>query len=208
MGSPTDQEKDRVVTEIVSARELGSQDPNAKTTDGQMMSGLPFLFSSVYFVQSGHAMTLTPGLRTHLAAFTAKLVAADVRADELGFFALSVLRETLETVIDRNRDSDTAMSKLMPVAVAWFDFAGHKLAVFSADGRKPRPGLETSLATVGQLARDKGVQEPGFSTERWQWWRQRLQQLSGIETKTIKEPVLRCIASMDKWSEDAGSVVE
>ncbi|KAK0507858.1 hypothetical protein JMJ35_009747 [Cladonia borealis] len=208
-GTSTDQERHRLVTEIVSARNLGSLGPNGMTADGQIMSGLPFLFECVNFVYSGEAMTLRQHERIHLAAFTAMLVAAGVRADELGFFALSVLRETLETTIDRNRESDRSMSKLLPVAVAWFDFAGHELAVFSGgDGHKPRSGVEISLATVGPLAHKKGVLERGFSTERWQFWRQRLQQLSGIDTKTIKEPVLRCMASMDKWSKDAGVVVE
>ena len=204
-----DPAQDRLVMEVVLARELGSLGPNAVTADGEVMSGLPFLVRDLTPACSGKLMPLEPQERLNLAAFAARLLAAGVRAPELGFCALSVLRETFETRINTNIESDDSISKLLPVALAWLDFAGQRLAVFSGgNGHEPLSGEGGTLTAVGPMARNAGILEPGFSTKRWRFWRQRLEVLSVIDADTIKKPALLGMKSMDMWSEDVGLVVE
>ena len=199
--------QDRLVAEVVLAREFGSLGPNATTADGEVLSGLPFLVGDITAACTGKLMALKPEERENLAAFTARLVAAGVRAPELGSCALFVLRETLETPLTT---TDFATHKLLTDAVAWFNFAGHRLAVFSGgNGHKPLSGEKGTLTTVGELAREAGILEPGFSTKRWHFWRQRLEELNsrfyGIE---VWRQALWGKNSMDMWSEYVGLVVE
>ncbi len=203
-----DPAQDRLVAEVVRVRELGSLGPNAMTADGEVWSGLPFLVGDFTAACSGKLMLLKQQEKLNLAAFTARLVAAGVRAPELGFCALSVLRETLEEPLTAV-GSALSVANLLPAAVAWFNFAGHRLAVFSGgNGHEPLSGEEGTLTTVGQLAREAGILEPGFSTKRWRFWLQRLEKLSSYNDWMTRRPALRGKDSMDMWSEYFGLGVE
>ena len=201
--------QDRLVMEILLARELGSLGPNAMTADGEVLSGLPFLVGDITAACLGKLKLLEQRERANLAAFTARLVAAGVRAPELGSCALFILRETLETPLTAINDED-CIAELLLAVVAWFSFAGHRPAVFSGgNGHEPLSGEEGTLTTVGQLAREAGILEPGFSTKRWHFWRQRLEALSSYaNVDMIRRPALQGKKIMDMWSEYVGLVVE
>ena len=201
-----DSAQDRLVAEVVRVRELGSLGPNAMTADGEVWSGLPFLVGDFTAACSGKLMPLEQEERLNLAAFTARLVAAGVRAPGLGSCALSLLRETLETP---ESASGKSFAELLPAAVAWFNFAGNRLAVFSGgNGHEPLSGEEGTLTTVGQLAREAGILEPGFSTKRWRFWLQRLEKLSSYNNRMTREQALAGKDSMDMWSQYVGLGVE
>ena len=128
----------------------------------------------------------------------------------MGFCAVLVLRETLETPFTVTEyGSGKSIAELLPVAVAWFNFAGHKLAAFSGgNGHEPLSGEEGRLATVGQLAQEADILEPGFSTKRWHFWPQRLKALSLFDDWQISRPALQANSSMDMWSKYVGLVAE
>ena len=207
--NPNDPGQDRLVAEVVLARELGSLGPNATTADGEVLSGLPFLVGDITAACLGKLKLLEQEERRNLAAFVARLVAVGVRAPELGSCALFMLRETLETPFTA-KDEENRIAKRLPAVVAWFNFAGHRLAVFSGgNGHKPLSGEEGTLTTVGKLAREAGILEPGFSTKRWHFWRQRLEALSSYaNVDMIRRPALQGKKIMDMWSEYVGLVVE
>ena len=203
---PNNPGQDRLVAEVVLARELGSLGPNATAADGEVLSGLPFLVGDITAACTGKLIILKPGERENLAAFTARLVAAGVRAPELGSCALFVLRETLEKPRPlRMTDyggSGKSVADLLPAAVAWFKFAGHRLAGFSGEnGPKPLWGRQGRLTAVGQLAREAGVPGPGFSTKRWRFWQLRLEELGSVDDKEIREQARQGMNSMDLWSD-------
>jgi len=205
--------QDKLVTEVVLARELGSLGSRAKTADGEIWSGLPFLVEDVTVAWREKFMHLQSDRKLNLAAFTARLVAVGVRAPELGLCALFVLRETLETprplTVGDDSERDTSVAELLPAAVAWFRFAGHRLAVFSGgNGSEPLTGEEGELTAVGQLAREAGVLNPGFSDKRWNFWLQRLEALSCVDDENIKEEGRRGKNSMTMWSKYTGLVAE
>ena len=89
--------QDRLVAEVGFARELGSLSPYDMTTDGVLWSWLPFLVEDVSLAWLENLMRLKTEERLNLTKFTARLVEAGVCAPELGFCAVFVLRETLET---------------------------------------------------------------------------------------------------------------
>ena len=92
--SADDPIQDRLVMEVVLARELGSLGPNAMTADGEVWSGLPFLARHVSVAWLEKSMYLKEAERVSLAAFTAKLVAAGVRAPDGILCGVSVARNS------------------------------------------------------------------------------------------------------------------
>ena len=131
----------------------------------------------------------------NLAAFTARLVKADEHSTKLCLCALLVLRETLETRRPLNvkeNGTDTPVADLLPAAVAWFKFAGEKLAGYCLDTLTSRPRKEEDiiLPSLGHLALNAGLSSPGFNPERWRFWEQRLEMLSSVDDKEISEQAL------------------
>ena len=201
--------QDRLVAEVGFARELGSLSPYDMTTDGVLWSWLPFLVEDVSLAWLENLMRLKTEERLNLAKFTARLVEAGVCAPELGFCAVFVLRETLETPralkVTEYGESGTSVADLLPAAVAWFEFAGHRLAIYSGENvHDPLSGDHGRLTGVGELAREVGILDPGFSTKRWHFWQQRLEALSSVDDKEIREQARQGMLSMDLWSHWAG----
>ena len=202
-----DPAQDRLVAVVVHAQRLRSPDTNAMTADGVLWSGLPFLGVHVYRVWSANLMKFKKETRLNLAAFTARLVAADIPGSELGYCALLVLRETLETrrgftVTEDGRD--TPVADLLPAVVAWFKFAGFTLLKSSSETESVNSkGMEDFLA-AGELAQEDGILAPGFSLERWHFWEKRLGQLSSVDDKEVSEQALKGKEFMDEaWKENS-----
>ena len=144
----------------------------------------------------------------NLAAFTARLVEASEQRIKLCFCAVLVLRETLEVrrrLNVKENGTDTAVADLLPAAVAWLEFAGHKLAGYCSDTYKPSAEGgegEASLAAVGHLALNAGVSTPGFNPKRWHFWEERLEMLSSVDDEEIKKQALKGRQLMDDAWED------
>lgn len=199
-----DPAQDRLRAEVVNAQYLQSPYDNSETADGVLWRDLPFLGNHVYGEWSANLMDFEKDHRLNLAAFTAKLVEADVPGPELGYCALHVLRETLETrrgltVTEDGRD--TPIVDLLPAAVAWFKFAGLTFLKFSlhTEGIKP----VRNPPTLGTLAQEDGILAPGYSRERWHFWERRLEQLSKVDDKEVKEQALKGMKAMQEAMHEA-----
>ena len=144
----------------------------------------------------------------NLAAFMARLVEASEQRIKLCYCAVLVLRETLEVrrrLNVKENGTDTPVADLLPAAVAWLEFAGHKLAGYCSDTYKPSAEGgegEASLAAVGHLALNAGVSTPGFNPQRWHFWEERLEMLSSVDDEEIKKQALKGRKLMDDAWED------
>ncbi|KAF9873798.1 hypothetical protein CkaCkLH20_08532 [Colletotrichum karsti] len=108
----------------------------------------------------------------NLARFSAKVLALGI-CRGVDSTALWFLREALET----QRDPSTLA--MLPAVAVWLDESNYCLMALSL-GRHPHHP-ETSKAHLqgpGPLAVAAGVLEPGFSVQRWLFWRTQLQELS------------------------------
>ena len=172
------------------------------TADGNSRSKLPFMVEMLTATWELRLKELTPHSRQNLAAFTARFVAADEHASRLGYCAVLVLREALEIQPIRNhKELDVSIAELLPAVVAWFKFAGHRLAIFSGGkGYAPLTGEQGELISAGQLAREVGVQ-PGFSTRRWRFWYMRLRELSFVNGREVRELAEQAVDSMILWND-------
>jgi hypothetical protein len=113
--------------------------------------------------------------RLNLAAFSAKLMSVGVCGDLIGLTALWYLRQTLEMDQEEERTAS-----LLPASVAWVGHARHKLLTLSITNSEPpqEGGGISALVAPGSLAQIYGVSHPGFSLQRWLFWRRRFQELS------------------------------
>ena len=203
-----DMAQDRLVQEIVRiqklvrAQKLRAKDPDSMPADGDLHLFAGYL-SAAWL---NRLMRLETWERQNLAAFTARLVAAGVDAPDVAWCAVYVLGETLETrrPLQSTKDdkNDASVADLLPAAVALFEFAGHKLALFS-NGEKKISGRQGRLAAVGHLAWDAGV-KPGFSTRRWHFWYKQLRKLSSADNKGVREQAREGLESMDLWNDWVG----
>ena len=188
-----------VVAELVNARDRGSLSSNAMTADGNIWKDLPFLVMDVSKYYLDNWMGLKKEERLNLAAFTARLVKEDEKAYNLELCALLVFRETFET--RREHGSDISVAELLPAAVAWFDIAGPALVEFVRDSPSNwAPGvMEARLSAVGELALEAGMIS-SFNSRRWNFWKRRLDHLSSIGDKEIKEQARKAKECMEDAS--------
>ncbi|KAF2672300.1 hypothetical protein BT63DRAFT_438123 [Microthyrium microscopicum] len=197
MATPsTSAEHDRLVTLILTMRELGTfvrKNKGVLESDGEelvtMSNGqrlwvdLPFLAADLQAFWSYEAMSRTAADRLCLAVLTAKLCAAGVCSTELAHCALWLFKETLETerpiMVSSTEDHDSpiTVSDLLPACLEWLDHANFKLARLCADGYTYGSGKHANSMTPGALAATAGVNQEGFSMARWLFWRRRLGEL-------------------------------
>ena len=196
--------QDRLIVEIWNARERSLPSSNPTTADGKLWSELPFMVGDFFKFWSDNWKGVKKEERLNLAAFTARLLARDEDALNLEVCALPLLRETLET--RRGNGSDISLAELLPAAVAWFEFAGSTLVNSVRDTPRWRPdeGMEGLLAPVGELARRLHI-SPGFDARRWNFWKQRLNDLSSNDDEYIKEQARKGLECMHIASQSLGS---
>ncbi|KAH7303999.1 hypothetical protein BKA65DRAFT_225601 [Rhexocercosporidium sp. MPI-PUGE-AT-0058] len=123
-------------------------------------------------------ITGTGKQQCNLAAFSAKLFAVNSCQDSLRLTVLWYLRAALEV------EDETKTIALLPAAVVWVDHCRHKLltlSVIEQSDKEPR----SQLLAAGELARKAGVDQDGFSLQRWLFWRRRFQELSHNEDKEV-----------------------
>ncbi|KAF2807349.1 uncharacterized protein BDZ99DRAFT_465256 [Mytilinidion resinicola] len=114
----------------------------------------------------------TASKQCNLAEFSAKVLTVGIYRDEIAVTALWYLREALET------DDEAKAFALLPAAVVWIENCRHTLLAFSATDQSYGTHSKPHLLAPGALARRAGVEEQGFSMNRWLFWRRRLQDLS------------------------------
>jgi hypothetical protein len=104
-----------------------------------------------------------PEAWANLNAFAARLTAA---GEDFSLYALWTLRDYLE-------EEHAASSADLAVVAQWFTICGPLLASRSTSGYAPPEW--SAAARVGRLCVLQGITEGGFSPQRWEFWRTRLE---------------------------------
>jgi len=169
-------EQDRLFNQLNYAKELGAP---VGGEDVSPWTSLPHLVDDVQTAWINDSMQLSPSERRNFAAFTARLLALGICDIKISLCALWLLRETLETTRPIEHDplsQELALSDLLPAVVEWFQISSTqllKLAVYQWVDDK----TSADIALPGELAQAEGIQQPGFSVDRWVFWRKRLGEL-------------------------------
>jgi hypothetical protein len=134
--------------------------------------------------------TGTASQQCNLAAFSAKALAVDICRETLGLTALWYLREALET-----SDDERAIA-LLPTTSVWFEYCHHRLLTFSVLNQSCEEQSKAHLRISGALAQKADIHQPGFSLERWLFWRRRLQELGHSADSAVAKEAKKGFMSM------------
>jgi hypothetical protein len=210
----------RLVWLVLSIRELGSLSrPSfgvAQTSGGQIWSDLPFFVPDATSFMEDTLHNGTETQRKNFAAFLAKLADVGICGNKLSGCLLILLRQALETtrpleVYDGS--ANLPVSHYVPMILGWMTFGVRKtnaLSVHSFD-----TGLHAEVFEPGHLAKEAGVQKPGFSPERWAFWRDKLHQI-GLENvnesiyaeSNWRSSALSCVGIMNESAGIFGGILD
>ncbi|EGD96095.1 hypothetical protein TESG_03554 [Trichophyton tonsurans CBS 112818] len=206
----TSAELDRLVTLVSETRELGIFTQNQADREAsperegvtlpneqRLWVDLPYLAQEVTDSWTKESMGFTPTERESVAAWTAKLCATGICPKDLSRCALWLFKQALETdrpVTEDGQDDKArpTVHDLLPACLAWLKHSNSKLIKLSQEnymatqssggGINNEEDNDNSMTVPGDLAVQASVTQPGFSVERWLFWRQRFKDLyrSGV----------------------------
>lgn len=217
-------EHDRLVTLVLNIREFGvlvrrkdSLNVDGRGDEAILPNGQRLWLDLPYFVEviqtywKKESFLLSASERENLAAWTAKLCAAGVFADELSTVALFLFKETFE-VSKRSDNSDLgdneniesiSVKELLPACTTWMRFNNFKLVKLAANNHESHFWDEMSLAAgqggstaPGELARNAEIPTNGFSIARWIFWRQQLRNLHQSGDAEMAKLTKACFEAM------------
>jgi hypothetical protein len=122
----------------------------------------------VFGAQMRETWNETPPIRSaeswaNLNAFAAQLTLGGI---DFSLYAIWALRDALE-------DDEYELALVLPAAVQWLRLAGPALAALARKGATYQIGDH-----AGPLCRRAGLTAAGFSTRRWEFWRNRLEEIA------------------------------
>ena len=100
----------------------------------------------------------------NLNAFAAQLTLTGI---DFSLYAIWALRHALE-------EQSPEVSQVLPAAVQWFRHAGSVLAFLALEGTADSHGADW----VGELCREAGLIDRGFTIRRWNFWKGRLEDIA------------------------------
>jgi len=159
----------------------------------------------------------------NLAGFTARLVAFGVCEAELSQCGLLLLREALETPRPVLQDDDVSdnddipLSHFMPALLAWLRHGSYKLfglcarghasASSTDDAESPEDRWVTAGPLLSTSSPEHGERLSGFSMTRWEFWKQRLDEVAGDHgalEKSVQGQAKHCFGFLDSWERITG----
>lgn len=185
---------------------------------------LPFLTANLRATWT-EAMTRNGALSSdhlaNLAGFTARLVAFGIHEAELSQCGLSLLREALEVprqLLENNnadQDDDKPLSYFMPALLAWLQHGSYKLFGLTARGHASKIEVKdmgdhedhedrwvVAGALLSALSSQRGGRISGFSMVRWEFWKQRLDDIAGQSHSlddSVQGQARRCFDYLNSW---------
>jgi hypothetical protein len=159
----------------------------------------------------------------NLAGFTARLVAFGICEAELSECGLLLLREALEVPRpifgrdDGGQETDRPLSYLISALSAWLRHGSYKLFNFAARGHVSSFGTDDDedhrdtwvsagpLLTV--LSPEQEGRVSGFSMIRWEFWKQRLNEVAGQHGRleeSVQGQARHCFNFLDSWERITG----
>jgi len=163
-----------------------------------------------------------PNQLANLAGFTARLVAFGICEAQLSQCGLLLLREALETprpilASDDRGQNDGPLFYFMPALSAWLRHGSYKLFGLCARGHASASSTddaespEDQWVTAGPLlstpSPEHGERLSGFSMTRWEFWKQRLDEVAGDHgalEDTIQGQARHCFNFLDSWERITG----
>lgn len=154
---------------------------------------------------------------TNLAGFTARLVAFGIHEAELSQCGLLLLREALETprqspLDDKHDENDSQpLSHFMPALLAWLRHGSYKLFSLAAHGyaseleNEDMRDNEDRWVTAGPLLSASSPDQviSGFSMARWEFWKQRLNDIAAGQSGSLEDNVQgqarHCFDFLNSW---------
>ena len=106
----------------------------------------------------------------NLNAFAAQLTLAGI---DFSLYAIWALRDALE-------EESHEISQVLPAAVQWFRHAGSVLASLALGC----PADAHGAGWVGELCRETGLTDRGFTIGRWNFWKGRLEDIAAAGAET------------------------
>ena len=211
-----DPEQDRLVSQLLYAREMGTirrtaigTEEEAITSDGfRIWTDLPYLVKDMREAW-GKSMDMSPTHRHNFAAFTARLTAIGVCDPDLTFCALWLLRQTLETprpLIRPENGDQVSLAELLPACIAWFEYCSHKLLTLAVNDHSIAD-VDPRFSAPGELARNANVEHAGHSLSRWLFWRQRFKDMSRCRDEQVAKDGRRGFYSMIGTGREMGYAV-
>ena len=106
--------------------------------------------------------------RENISSFIARLVSVGVCGNVLSGCALLTFREVLETPSRSsapNRGDESSIKDLMGPLCSWLVYAPHRL--MSLVSQSFNEFEDKEISSLGELALQAGVSEPGFDPGQW-----------------------------------------
>ena len=210
-GSPT---QDRLVFYVLYVREMGvvtrtlpnGDKQEVRSSDGKLWSDLPFLVQDIQTTWINDYLKMSATHRQNLAAFLARLAAVGVCGHSLTGCALWLLRDALETprrLSDVESGTEVPVVELLTAVNMWLLNAPHKLVILSDASYN---NFSPKISALGELAQGR-VAVGGFSPSRWNFWKERLEQISHSEHEEVKKLALEGLQMMTSFVKEVNCVM-
>ncbi|MCJ1435681.1 hypothetical protein MMC27_005056 [Xylographa pallens] len=187
-------------TVIRKASTTGIEPVLARTSNGQRIwTDLPFLAEDLYEWRRKEWTNMSTIQRGNISSFIARLVSVGVCGNALSGCALLNFREALETPSRSsasNSGHEPSIQDLMGPLCSWLVYAGHKLTSLVSKSFNEFEDME--ISSLGELALQAGVSEPGFNPRRWAFWKQRLVEIHKTGAVDGVSDVLKMMEDMDE----------
>ncbi|CAE7016030.1 DUF3632 domain containing protein [Pyrenophora teres f. teres] len=159
---------------------------------------LPFLIDALQCAWAATSSDMTAVERRNLAGFTARLASFGIHTDELISCALSSFAKALET------SSEAEIADQVPILVAWLQHGS--FAILSASARGYASTKAQTVSTPGELFTRRNAEAgPAFTVARWDFWKQRFNELQqGLASDTAKQ-LQQCVGMMCSAEEMIGA---
>jgi hypothetical protein len=181
---------------------IGEEPGFARISNNQTIwSDLPYLIQDFYELWSKDSMNISGIQRRSLSSFVARLASVGVCGNAFTGFALMAFRDALETprrLTSWDSGHELPIEDLLPALASWLVYASHKLTLLVSQSFNDFEDVKVS--SLGELAKQAEVSEPGFNSSRWAFWKKRLNEI--IKSDATSEAYYILQMMKDKDHED------
>jgi hypothetical protein len=201
---------DQLACQVLRARNFGaisrvgsgmgatSGEQAITSTQQRIWVDLPFLVDALQCAWAATSSDMTAVERRNLAGFTARLASFGIYTDELISCALGSFAKALEF------SPEAEIADQVPVLVAWLRHCGFE--ILSASARGYESTKTQAVSTPGDLfARRNAEAGPAFTIARWDFWKQRFNELQHGSASDTVEQLQICVGMMLSAEEIIGA---
>ncbi|TGO39328.1 hypothetical protein BHYA_0056g00390 [Botrytis hyacinthi] len=189
------------------------------STSARIWIDLPFLVTDLRDAWATYMMKMSMVERENLAGFTARLAALGVCGYELMSCALMLFREALETprqllesdaALKADHANGIPLSEFLPAVLAWLWYGSYKILSLCARNefsfKDDSANGNREWAEAGQLIEASGERQySGFNMRRWQFWKDRLEEVSqNADSEIVAEQGRKCVHIFESWEQITG----